>query len=268
MNKQTFSPTTLQIVNIFSFVFVLTINVLSNALPFNNLSAEEISEALPSFFTPAGYTFSIWSLIYLTLLGFTIYQALPSQKNRPFLQQIGWFFLASSLFNAAWLFAWHYGFFVLSIFLMVGILVTMIIIYSRLQIGQANPSVTVSEKLFYHLPFSLYLGWISVATIANIASVLNFLGWDGFGIAQPTWSAIMMLVAVVVVGLLLFNRRDIAYAGVLVWALFGIRSAFTTVPVVANTAVIAAILVLAVAAFGFWQTRGAGGAQNETAVLT
>jgi hypothetical protein len=255
MNGQNTSLKTLQIVNIVAFVAVFIMNVLSNALPINGRTPGEISDALPSFFTPAGYTFSIWSVIYAGLLGFIIYQALPAQRNKPFLAQIGWLFAVSSVANIAWLLAWHYGFYVLSVFFMVSLLLSLIAIYQRLKIGHPNPDLPLANKLLVQFPFSIYLGWITVATIANVASVANYLGWAGFGIAEPTWAAIMMLVAVVVAGLLLFNRRNISYAAVLIWALFGIRAAQADVAIVANTAVLAAALILILALVGYWRTR-------------
>lgn len=255
MNSEKTSAKTLQIANAITFVVVVAMNILANALPLNGLTAGEISDQLPSFFTPASFTFSIWSVIYLALLGFVIYQALPSQQGEPFIHQIGWLFVLNGIINISWLFSWHYGLYPLSVLLMVGILATLIAIYSRLNIGKLNPALSWKDKLLYQLPFSLYLGWISVATIANIASVANHYGWDGFGIAEPIWSAIMMLVAVVVVGIVLINRQDPAYAGVLVWALFGIREAHIDTAVVANTAVIAAILVIIIAAIGFYRTH-------------
>jgi len=255
MNTKTNNSKTLQIVNIVSFVVVVVMNALSNALPLNGRTPGEISDALPSFFTPAAYTFSIWSVIYLFLLGFTIYQALPSQRERPFLGQIGWLFAVTTVLNIFWLLAWHYGFYVVSVLFMVGLLVTLIAIYLRLDIGQRNANLTLADKLLYQTTFSLYLGWITVATIANIASVLGYLGWNGFGIDGQIWSAIMMMIAVVVAGLLLFNRRNLAYAAVLVWALFGIRAAYPDVAVIANTAVIAALLIIILALVGYWRTR-------------
>jgi hypothetical protein len=251
--KSLFKP--VQIVNIVAFVAVLTVNFLSNSLPLNGRTAGEISDALPSYFTPAGYTFSIWGLIYLALLGFIIYQALPAQRNNLLLGKIGWGFAISSVANIAWLFAWHYGAYVLSVLFMLSLLVTLIVIYRRLEIGKPNPSLSLADKLLVQFPFSIYLGWITVATVANIASVLNYLGWNGFGIAEPTWSAIMMGAAVMIAGLLLFNRRNISYASVLVWALFGIRAAQSDVALVANTAVIAAVLIIILAMLGYWRTR-------------
>ena len=257
MNMSKFTLNKLQLTNIVAFVAVIVMNTLSNTLPLNGRSAGEISDSLPSYFTPAGYTFSIWGLIYLSLLGFTIYQVLPTAQNKPFMHQIGWLFALSSAANIVWLFTWHYGWLLLSPFIMLVLLVTLILIYMRLKIGEANPTLSWAERLLVQFPFAIYLGWITVATIANIASVLANSGWTGFGIAGPTWSAIMMLVAVVVAGGVLVNRRSLAYAGVLVWALFGIRAAYPTVPIIATTAVIAAILIILLAILGYIRTRPA-----------
>ena len=253
MNTQTKSVKTVQIANIIAFIVVLSVNVLSNALPLNGRTAGEISDALPSYFTPAGYTFSIWLLIYIGLLGFIIYQALPAQRKRPFLPQIGLLFVLSSMINAAWLISWHYGAYFLSVIFMISLLLTLIGIYVRLDNGRIDKPFT--ERLLVQVPFSLYLGWITVATIANIASVTAYWGWNGFGIAAPIWSAIMMGAAVIIAGLLLITRSDLPYAGVLVWALFGIRAAYPETAVVANTALIAAGLIVVPALIGLWRTR-------------
>ncbi len=253
--KRIANPKVLFIVNIVAYVAVITVNALSNALPLNGRTAEEISNALPSYFTPAGYTFSIWGIIYLALLGFILYQALPSRRDSEAVSRVGWLFAASSAANIAWLFSWHYGAYTLSVGLMIALLVTLIAIYLRLDNGRPNPRFKIADRLLVQLPFSLYLGWITVATIANIASVSAYLGWDGFGIAGQSWSAIMMAVAAVVAGLLLVNRRDLAYAGVLVWALFGIRSAYPAEALIANTALIAAAAIATLALIGAWRTR-------------
>lgn len=244
----------LQILNVLAFAAVIVVNVLSNVLPLNGRTAAEISDALPSFFTPAGYTFSIWGLIYSALLGFVIYQALPAQRHNSLVGRIGWLFVASSFFNVSWLFAWHYGYYVLSVVLMISLLLTLIAIYQRLEIGSPQPRLPLLDKLLVQGPFSLYLGWITVATIANVASVLVYLGWDGFGISGPVWSAVMMVVATAVAAVLLFNRRNLAYAAVLVWALFGIRAAQAGVPLVANVALITAVVIVIVAIVGAVRT--------------
>ncbi len=246
---------TLPIANLLAFIAVLTVNYLSNALPLNGQTAEQISDALPSFFTPAGYTFAIWGVIYAALLGFIIYQLLPGSRSRPFLARVGWLFVASSLANIAWLFAWHYGIYWLSVILMVSLLLILAAIYRRLDIGQPATGQNQAERWLVHLPFSLYLGWITVATVANVASVLGYLGWGGFGLAGPVWSVTMMLVAALVAALLLYNRRDLAYAAVLVWAFFGIRAAYPDEALITSGALVAAALVIMVAVVGWWRTR-------------
>ncbi|MDX1417885.1 MAG: hypothetical protein R3293_27035 [Candidatus Promineifilaceae bacterium] len=257
MNKKLAHPILLQFINIASLVLVLVINIASTALPLNGKLPEEISDALPSLFTPAGYTFSVWGLVYTALIAFAIFQARPSERGRQFLGRIGWLFALSSVLNSAWLLAWHYELFVLSVLLMVGLLLTLIAVYLRLNIGRVDPALRWQDKLFYQAPFSLYLGWITVATIANIASVVNYLGWNGFGIPEPLWAMIMIGAAVVVAGLLLFNRRNLAYAGVLVWALFGIRASAEAngEPLLAGVAVGAAIVVALLAEAGYRRTR-------------
>jgi hypothetical protein len=257
MNTNTQSLKTLKIANVVAFIAVVTINALSNILPLNGRTAGEISDALPSFFTPAGYTFSIWGLIYTALLGFAIYQALPRARSAEAVRRVGWLFVASSVFNSGWLFAWHYAAYTLSVGLMVALLVTLILIYRRLDIGRPSSERTLADRLFVLFPFSLYLGWITVATIANVASVANYLGWNGFGIPGPTWSAIMMSVAVVVAAVVLLSRRNLAYAGVLVWALFGIRAAYPDTALIANTAIVTAILIAGLALVGYARTPGA-----------
>lgn len=257
MNTANNSSRPIQILNIIAFTAVLVTNGLAGAVGLNGRTTGAISDLLPSTFTPAGYTFSIWGLIYAALLGFIVYQALPASRQRPFLNKIGWLFVLSSGANIAWLLAWHYGYYVWSVVFMTTLLISLIAIYARLGIGQQQPTLPLATRLLVHFPFSLYLGWITVATIANVASVANYLGWGALGIAETTWTAIMIAVAVVVAGLMLFNRRNLPYAGVLIWALFGIRAAQIDVPLIANTAVAAAILITLLAFLGYWRTRPA-----------
>ena len=270
MNTKNTNPILLQFLNIFTLVLVLVMNVAATSLPLNGISTEEISDALPSYFTPAGYTFAIWGLIYTALIAFAIYQARPVERQRPFLYKIGFLFTASSIFNSAWIVSWHYGYYTLSVFIMLALLATLIPIYLRLNIGRRDPELSWQDKLFYQAPFSLYLGWITVATIANIASVVNYLGWNGFGIAEPTWAMIMIGAAVVVAALLLINRRNAAYAGVLVWALFGIRAsaAESGESTLAAVAVVAALTVAALAALGYWRTRDAQPVSNSKPAIS
>ena len=208
-----------QIANIFALGAVLTVNALSNLLPINGVTAGEISDRYPSLFTPAGYVFSIWGVIYLSLIAFAVYQALPSQKDNPRLERLGYVFVVSCAFNFSWIFAWHYGVVWLSELLIIGLLVSLIVCYNRLEIGQT--SVSWLETLTTRLAFSLYLGWLTVATAANTTVWLLENGASANWLA-PLWTLLVIAVAAAIGYLMLKNRGDVAFNAVLVWAFIGI----------------------------------------------
>ena len=233
---------TRQILNLIALLGTVIVNGLANALPFNGITTGEISDSFPVLFTPAGYVFSIWGVIYLLLFGFAVYQALPSQRDNPRLERIGYWFVLSSLFNAVWIFLWHYGYFLLTLLVMLGLLVSLIVIYQRLQIARIK--VGFPQNLFINLPFSVYLGWISVATVANFSVTLYDLGWNGFGIAPQVWTVIVLSVAAGIGAAMILLRRDIAFAIVLIWAFAGITVKQIDTPIVAAASSIAALFIL------------------------
>lgn len=245
--------------NIIAFALTLIVNALSSTGVLNNRTTQEISDSLPSFFTPAGFTFSVWGLIYLGLVAFVVYQALPSQRNNPNLQRIGFWFVISSLANIAWIFCWHWGLYVLTVPAMLLLLASLLIIYVRLGVGlpaSARPfPVTRADRWLIDTPFGLYTAWITVANIANIATTLVALGWAGFGISGPTWAAIMILVAAAVATLVLIQRTDFAFAGVILWALFGIWSKQGAETIIAAAAIIAFVVVAIAATVGWRRTH-------------
>lgn len=145
---------------------------------------------------------------------------LPRNREKPFLGQVGIFFALSSVFNICWLLLWHYDLISYSVILMLLLLASLILVYLRLDIGRV--AVSLKERLFVHLPFSVYLGWISIATIANISVALTAAGWDRVGIEAATWAVIIIGVAVVLSLIMLATRRDVAFNLVVVWALLGI----------------------------------------------
>lgn len=209
-----------QIIVIVTFLLTVTVNGLANALPLNGQLTGEISDSFNVVFVPAGYVFSIWGLIYLALAGFTVYHSLPAQKTNPLMRKIGYLFAFSNLANAAWIYFWHYNYFVVTLILMLILLALLITIYLRLDIGRKKYSTV--EKWLVTVPFSIYLGWITVATIANLTAVLKDLGWNGFGISGQIWTIVLLAAAVIISALMSFTRRDIAYNLVLVWAFIGI----------------------------------------------
>ncbi len=231
-----------QIVNVLAVIAMITINILANALPINGQNTGEISDLFPVFFVPAGYVFSIWGLIYIGLLAFAVYQALPAQRENPRLRKIGYWFALSCLANSVWIFLWHYNLFPLSLLVMLVLLASLLVIYLRLDIGRTR--VSTVERWCVNIPFSVYLGWITVATVANATDVLYDLGWNGFGIAPETWAVIMLIIAAGLGVAMAVTRRDVAYLLVLVWAFAGIGVKQAAVPLVATTAWIVTALMI------------------------
>lgn len=210
-------------VNALATVATLVINGLANALPLNGLTTGEISDRFKVYFVPAGYVFSIWGLIYLGLIAFTIYQALLGQKDDRRLARIGWLYALSSLANIAWLFLWHYEQFPFTLLAMGTLLACLLAIYLRLDVGRTPPASTL-ERWCVDIPFSVYLGWISVATIANVTDVLWLAGWNGAPLTGELWAALLALVAAGLAVAMALTRRDAAYGLVIVWALIGVAN--------------------------------------------
>jgi benzodiazapine receptor len=237
-----------QAVNIVAFILTVVVNGLAGSTTvLGGVTSADVSDMYPTLVTPAGFTFSIWGVIYTLLLLFVVYQALPKNRDKPFLSQVGVLFGLSSVCNVCWLFLWHYDLITYSLVLMLALLASLILIYRRLDIGKA--AVSLKEMAFVHLPFSVYLGWISIATIANVSVALTAVGWDGWGIPDATWAVVILCVALVLTLAMLATRKDLAFSLVVVWALVGIlskQSDFQNI-VLAAEACIAIILLAAVA---------------------
>lgn len=214
----------LAIVNLIGLIAVLTLNGLANALPIGGKNTGELSDLYPNLFVPAGFTFSIWGIIYILLTAFVVYQLIQAFRNEDngFIERIGPWFLVSCVANASWILAWHYQLVGLSLVIMLAILGSLLMIYLRLKIGKSD--APGREKYLVHLPFSIYLGWISVATIANVTALSVNAGWGGFGIAEPVWTIIVLVVAMGLALGMIFTRNDVFYPLVTLWAFFGILS--------------------------------------------
>jgi len=242
----------LQAANILAMIVTIIVNALAVILPLNGKTTQELSDALPNLFVPAGITFSIWGIIYILWVVFAIYQARDFFKKEeidmPFLQQITFLFIISSIANSAWIFLWHYEYVGLSLLMMIILLISLLAIYIRLNIGKSN--VTMIEKLCVHIPFSVYLGWITVATIANVTAFLVSVKWDGLGINPLTWTILIIAVGTLLTVLILALRKDIAFSLVVLWAFLGIWMKRMTQPTtttdvnVATTIIIAIVIIL------------------------
>lgn len=237
-----------QIVNVFATVLVLAVNALANALPLNGLNTGQISDRFNVLFVPAGYVFSIWGLIYIGLAAFAVFQALPSQRDNPRLNRIGWWYALGCVANCAWILLWHYLAFPLTLAAMLVLLVSLVAIYLRLDIGRVN--ISAAERWATHVPFSIYLGWISVATIANVTDVLESVGWGGWGLSPEAWAVLMLAVAGILTLAMGLTRSDAAYALVVAWAAAGIavKQAPVSEAVARNAWVVAGVALLVAAA--------------------
>ena len=239
----------LSILNLLGFLGTVIVNGMANALPINNKTTGELSDLYPNLFVPAGLTFSIWGIIYVLLAIFVIYQLIPSVRRdaqkASFIQRIGPLFFVSCLANIGWIFAWHYENVSLSLLLMLVLLGCLIAIYLRLNIGKTE--ATKSEKYMVHLPFSFYLGWITIATIANVTALLVDIRWNMFGLGEQFWAVAVITVGIAIALSVVFTRKDIYYCLVVDWALLGIllkRLSVATVPDQSVVAVAIAGLVL------------------------
>jgi len=205
--------------NLFALAAVLTANTLAIMLPINGMSTGELSELYPSLFTPAGFTFSVWSVIYLMLIGFAFFQWMILSK--PYFTELSLWFLLSCLANISWILTWHY------IFIYASVLIMLILLFSLTKIFLLLQSVnltSVTEKIFVKFSFMFYFSWICVATIANISALLVSLSWDGGVLSPVTWTITMITIASLL-GIYIAGRfREPAFLIVLIWALYGIYS--------------------------------------------
>jgi hypothetical protein len=214
----------LSILNLLGFLGTVVVNALATILPINNKTTGELSDLYPNLFTPAGLTFAIWGLIYVLLAIFVIYQLIPSVRRDAqkvdFVQRIGPLFFISCIANIGWIFAWHYEMVPLSVALMLILFGSLLAIYMRLNIGKSEAPKT--EKYLVHLPFSVYLGWITIATIANATALLVNINWNAWGLGEQFWAVAVIIVGIAIALSVLFTRKDIFYCLVVDWALLGI----------------------------------------------
>lgn len=216
---------TLPIVNGVALVSTIVMNYLSNTGIFNGETMKTVSDKYFNYFTPAGYAFSIWGLIYLALFAFVFYsgRTLFNQKiQEPILEKIGWWFAISCVGNSVWVVAWLY------LYPAVAALIMCIILFSLLKIVLIiQPEMVKSSfkrKLLILFPFSLYVGWISVALIANVAAWLTKSNWSGWGISEEYWTIVMIVIAGILNAAVLFTRNLRVYPSVGIWALLAIAA--------------------------------------------
>jgi hypothetical protein len=241
---------------VITFIIMIVVNVLANALPINGMDTGVVSDSFPNLFAPAGITFAIWGIIYSLLGIFSFYQLGIINKNdavsAELLDRVGIFFSISSVINSLWIFSWHYQIIPLSIILMLGLLYCLIKIVDTIKIEKLSRR----EKFFIKVPFSIYFGWITVATIANATTLFVSLNWNRFGIPESVWTVILIIIGAAIGILTMLNNKDYFYGLVIIWAYFGIIIKHTTIfqnqfPSVIITAAICIALVLVADVYAF-----------------
>ncbi|MFD2614128.1 TspO/MBR family protein [Paenibacillus gansuensis] len=229
--------------NILFFLGVIVLNTISATRGLFGTTTKEVSDAYHVAVTPAGYAFSIWSLIYVLLAGFVIVQALPGRQNDSVIRDTGPWFVLSCIFNMSWILAWHSEMIGLSTALMAALLITLIALYVRTRPAAASTD-RVSRWLIA-LPFSIYLGWISVASIVNFTIFFMDAGFNGFGLDPDIWAILLFVIAAVLAVWIGRKFVDPFYGLVIVWALIAIGvEQRTDEPTVAWAAWIIAVVIL------------------------
>ena len=235
--------------NLVAFAIVILLNFLSNALPINGQTMPEISAKYPSLFTPAGFTFAIWGAIYLGLLVFVIWQALPAQRSSDKVARLSTWFQINCLMNAVWIVVWHHDLLVLSLLVMLVILATLILIYRTL-IADID-AAPFTEHLVLYLPFSLYAGWITLATIANASILQTSNGWDYVWLTAVQWTLLKLALAGAIGARMVLKYRDPVFGAVVIWGAYGISAMQSATPSVSGAALTLSLLMALLVVFEF-----------------
>ncbi|NCU39052.1 tryptophan-rich sensory protein [Candidatus Saccharibacteria bacterium] len=206
-----------------TFGLMVIVNALANILPIAGVTTGAVSDSYPNLFAPSGFTFAVWGVIYLLLAIYTLYQLGVIGVKKPGLKQqtvdkVSQYFVASSLINSVWIFAWHFRVMWLSVLLIAGLLYCLIRINDLL----SKDSMTARENWLVKVPFGVYAGWITVATIANVTTWLVSIGWDGGGLSQGFWTVALLVVSAVIAIATMMRYDSWAYGAVVVWAYAGI----------------------------------------------
>jgi hypothetical protein len=232
--------------NIVALVIVIIVNALANILRFGGQTTGAVSDKYYSLFTPAPFTFSVWSLIYLGLALFVVFQSMPSQRQNMTLAGISNWFKIGCAANALWMFVWHLELIMVALLLMIVLLVSLVAIYRRID----------DQALHVRWPLSLYLGWISVDTISNDSAMQSALAWNNLGMTEISWTLLKLAIAGAVTAVVVLRKSDIVYGLVVAWAAFGIAVGQAAIPAIAGAAtlllyIIGALVIYEVA--GRWR---------------
>ncbi|MDT0605882.1 tryptophan-rich sensory protein [Croceitalea rosinachiae] len=245
---------TLAVLNLVSVILVIVVNYVSQALRLNDTTIGEISRKYDNLFTPASYAFAIWGIIFLGLLAYGIFQirrAFFSTKESNFIEKTGYWFIIANVLNCSWVFACVYDYIGLSVFIMLGILISLVKIILNTNMEQWDAPIAIIAFVWW--PICIYSGWIAVATIANISIYLTKIGWEGAFLSQENWTIIMVIVATILNLIIIWKRNMREFALVGVWALFAIyirhKTNYETISCTALVSSIVLFISIAVHAF-------------------
>lgn len=235
----------MSIIAFLTTILTIVVNALANILPINGYNTGELSDMYPNLFVPAGITFSIWAVIFIMLILFSlvyIYLQFRLKKKHHKLLSL---FILSNILNISWILAWHYLMVLTSVLVMIGLLVTLILLYYETNKYNYN----LGYKIFVKGTVSIYLGWISIATIANITAYLVSINWSGWGIPELIWTIIMLIVGLTLTLTFTYYQRNLVYNLVIVWAYAGIilkrvQSDFSSTYPIVITASLSILVIL------------------------
>lgn len=235
-----------------TYVATVVVNGLAVALPLNGLTTAEISDRFPVLIVPANYVFGVWSVIYVLLGAFSVYQALPGNRASRTLRSLGYLPAIAGILNTAWVILWHYEVFELTVPVMLGLLLTLIASHVRLREARAAGG---AMRWLVAMPFSVYLGWITIATIANISQMLHRAGYRGAPLSEEAWALVVLALGVGITALMLLRERDWVYSLVIIWAYVGIAAKQDVLLVVA-AALLGAVVVAGLSALTILRPAG------------
>lgn len=251
MKASTRKPTAivLPIATLFAILATLSVNIVSNFFPPRGANIGEIANTILQGvqITPANYAFAIWGLIYLGLIAYGIYQLRPGQRGNSTIRRVDLLLIIACIAQIAWVYLFTLRLFGFSVVAMIAILLSLIGAYLQLRIGKER--VSRQTLWLVHAPFSIYLGWISVATIVNIASALYIWNWDGWGISATGWTVVMLIVGAAIAAIVALKRADIAFTLVFIWAYVAIAMRQLGDPFIWITAVVAAMAMAVLLVF-------------------
>ena len=242
------------VVNMVSVCMVVVINYLSQNQRWNGTTIGETSDRYDNLFTPAGYAFSIWGIIFLMLLAYSFFQirrVFFSTKPSPFIEQTGWWFSIANTLNALWVIAFIYDQISLSVVIMVGILYSLLKIVIKTNMERWDAPIPIIAFVWW--PICIYAGWIAVATIANFSAFFVSLGRVGSELSQVVWTMIMITAAVLINILMVWLRNMREFSAVAVWALVAIfirhREAYESISYYALASAVILLIIIALHAY-------------------